>query len=141
MADFAKINDNPTRQMDGYGSGQFNASRDGGKRHHQGLDVVSRPGEPVKSPIDGDVIAESVPYKNDPRYRGVRIRGTGRHAGYEVKMFYLQGLFCGPVKAGDVVGYAQNLEEKYPGITNHVHMEVRQHGVLLSPLDLYKMCF
>lgn len=139
MADFARINDSPTRQLDAHGSGQFGASR--GARRHQGLDIVARAGEQVKSPIDGDVMREALPYPADPRYRGVVIRGTGKFAGYEVKMFYVEGLFCGQVKAGQVVGSAQNLGDKYPGITNHVHLEVRYKGAVVSPLEMYRMCF
>lgn len=121
-----------------YGSGQFGASRDHGKRHHSGLDVLAAAREPVFSPIDGEVIREAVPY---PPFSGLLIRGTGEYAGYEVKLFYVDGLMCGPCKAGSIVGYAENLGVKYPGIPNHVHMEVRSKGTLVPPFQTYLMCF
>ncbi len=121
-----------------YGWGQSGASRDRGRRHHQGLDVLASPGEPVFSPIDGIIFREAIPY---PPFSGLLIRGTGAYAGYEVKLFYVDGLWCGPCLAGSVIGYAEILAVKYPGIPNHVHMEVRRGGALVSPQDTYMMCF
>jgi hypothetical protein len=95
-------------------------------------------GEAIYSPIDGDVIREAIPY---PPFSGVLIRGTGDYTGYEVKLFYVDGSMCGSVKAGGIVGSAQNLSRKYPGIPNHVHMEVRLNGSLIPPFDTYQMCF
>jgi murein DD-endopeptidase MepM/ murein hydrolase activator NlpD len=121
-----------------YGSGQFGASRNQGRRHHKGLDILAAARAPVFSPIDGEIIREAIPY---PPFSGLLIRGTGEYAGYEIKLFYVDGLMCGPCKAGMIIGYAENLSIKYPGIPNHVHMEVRNGGVLVSPQETYMMCF
>lgn len=121
-----------------YGSGQFGASRDQGRRRHQGLDILAGAGQPVMCPIDGEVVREAVPY---PPFTGILIRGTGEFLGYEVKLFYVKGLRCGPCSAGEVIGFAERLAIKYPGIPNHVHMEVRYRGALLSPMDVYGVCF
>jgi murein DD-endopeptidase MepM/ murein hydrolase activator NlpD len=121
-----------------YGSGQFGADRDHGKRHHQGLDILAKAGVPVMSPVDGEIIREAFPYRP---FSGLLIRGSGDYKGYEVKLFYVNGLRCGPCKAGDIVGFADYLGVKYPGIPNHVHMEVRYQGALKSPMDTYMMCF
>ena len=121
-----------------YGSGQFGASRDKGTRKHKGLDVKAVPHEAVFSPLDGVIVRECVPYAP---FTGLLIRGTGEHSGYEVKLFYVQGLACGPVKAGELVGAAEDLSVKYPGITNHVHLEIRKNGKVVPPLDFYEMCF
>lgn len=130
-----------SRQRDSYGSGQFGSSRDGGSRSHHGLDIVARSGQAILSPIDGDVLREAQPYKHKPDVTGLVIRGTGGWAGYEVKIFYALGLFSGPVKAGQPVATAQDLNSTYPGITNHVHMEARKDGQLVDPLEAFGRCF
>jgi hypothetical protein len=127
-----------SRAVDPRGSGQFGALRDHGKRRHQGLDIKANPGEMILSPIDGDVVREAVPY---PPFTGLLIRGSGEYDGYDVKLFYVTGLACGPCMAGTPVGYAEDLNKKYPGITNHVHMEVRYKGKIVPPTDTYQMCF
>lgn len=129
-----------SRSTDRYGSGQFNAGRvRGGKRHHhQGLDIVAKAKEQILSPIDGDITREAIPYAP---FTGLVIRGTGTYLGYEVKLFYVQGYRSGPVIKGEVIGRAEDLTKKYPGITNHVHMEVRNGSGILAPFDLYQMCF
>ncbi|MEW5925887.1 MAG: peptidoglycan DD-metalloendopeptidase family protein [Gemmatimonadota bacterium] len=138
MPVFHKVTSGPVRGTDNHGSGKFGASRDGGKRSHNGLDFVALPGEKVLSPIEGLVVREARPYKTDPKYVGVVIDGTGDWKGYEVKMFYVKGIKLGRVRAGEVVGTAQDLGKKYPGITNHVHVEVRLHGLVVSPASLFE---
>ena len=129
-----------SRNTDRYGSGQFHAGRSmSGKRHsHQGLDIVATAGEQIRSPIDGVITREAIPYAP---FTGLVIKGTGAFAAYQVKLFYVQAYRCGSVRAGDVIGNAQDLSEQYPGITNHVHLEVRSFGTVLPPLEVYQMCF
>jgi hypothetical protein len=107
---------------------------------HRGLDLIAEPGEIVFSPIDGTIDREAIPYANDPRYRGVVITGTGDWQGYEVKLFYVDGLFSGPVQAGSIIGRAQDLRAKYSGITNHIHVEVRMDGRLIAPFEAFGTC-
>ncbi len=128
-----------TRRSDIHGSGQYGAGR--GSRKHQGVDVVAYPGERVFSPISGEIVRESFPYAEDLSYRGLVIRGTGDWSGYEIKIFYVEGLNCGPVVPGSPIGFAQDLSRRYPGITNHVHVEVRRNGQVMPLTDLYRMCF
>jgi murein DD-endopeptidase MepM/ murein hydrolase activator NlpD len=130
-----------SRVHDRFGSGQFGVSRDGGRRFHQGLDIVTRPNEEISSPIDGLVIREAKPYRDDPSMLGVVIRGNGAWEGYQVKIFYAKGLLSGPVSAGQTVAVAQDLALKYPGITNHVHVEVTFRGAHVSPDDIFAQCF
>jgi murein DD-endopeptidase MepM/ murein hydrolase activator NlpD len=136
---FSPVTIGPTRRTDAWGSGQYGAGR--GDRRHHGLDIVARPTEAICSPIDGTVVREAYPYANDRRFRGLVIRGTGSWDGYEVKLFYVDGHFSGQVRAGQVVGRAQDLSGRYPGITNHVHLEVRERGRELSPSELFGLCF
>ena len=84
--------------------------------------------EPHGIKEDGIILREAIPY---PPFSGLLIRGTGGYAGYEVKLFYVDGLWCGPCSAGTTIGYAENLAFKYPGIPNHVHIEVRRGGALI----------
>jgi len=69
------------------------------------------------------------------------IRGTRDWMDYEVKLFYVSGLFTGTVKQGEIVGLAQPISTKYPGMTNHVHVEARRNGEALDPLELWAGCF
>lgn len=136
---FRPITDSPSRALDSWGSGQFGAGR--GSHIHQGLDVITRPGQRILSPIDGDIVREAHPYAGDLRYRGAVIRGTGQWSGYEVKLFYVDGFRSGAVLAGEEMGKAQDISVKYPGITNHVHVEVRFQDLLLNPMEMFGMCF
>jgi murein DD-endopeptidase MepM/ murein hydrolase activator NlpD len=127
-----------SRTSDPYGSGQFAAPRDHHSRQHNGLDIAANPGDTVLSPIEGDLVREAIPYAP---FTGLLIEGTGAHAGYSVKLFYVEAYGCGRVGAGTPLGHVQDLQHTYPGITNHVHMEVRYKGKLVSPTDTYQMCF
>ena len=118
------------RGQDQYGSGSFGALRDGGKRKHEGVDYESRAGDLVMSPMAGTLTREFQVYKDDSRYRGIEIKNDkGTHV---VKIFYVtaQGKIPRVVRAGDGIGFAQNLSPKYAGITNHIHIELRVNGQL-----------
>jgi len=128
-----------SRVRDSFGSGQPGAPR--GSHLHKGIDVVTRPMQRILSPIDGDVIREAFPYPDDPAMRGILIRGVGDHAGFEVKLFYVLGLFSGRTKAGGLIGHAQDLTTKYPGITNHVHLEVFRNRLQIDPREPFAMSF
>jgi hypothetical protein len=104
------------------------------------VDFVAYPDQTILSPIDGYVVRMAAPYRNDPQFTGVVIEGTGAWAGVEVKVFYLETYQSRAVSAGEQLGTAQNLGSRYPGITNHVHMEVLFGGRLLSPDEVYEQC-
>lgn len=125
------------RRSDTWGAGRFGASR--GRRQHNGADIVARLGQEVLSPIDGRILRMSYPYASDTSLTGVMIEGVGRHIGMEVKIFYMTpmpGMVGQSVKAGEKIGLAQSLLSKYPGITNHIHLEVRQNGIVVDPQSL-----
>jgi hypothetical protein len=104
------------------------------------VDFVAHPGEEILSPIDGQIVRIAHPYSDDPTYEGLLIKGTGAWAGVDVKVFYVEGERSGPVKAGDRIGRAQSLARRYPGITNHVHLEIKERGRELSPDEAYQQC-
>src|ERR1041384_631590 len=99
------------RGRDAWGGGHFGAGRGG--RLHQGVDFVARAGDDILSPIDGNIVRMAAPYKNDFRFTGVVVEGTGPWAGVEVKVFYVQGYRSGPVNVGEKLGVAQDVAIKY----------------------------
>ena len=88
------------------------------------------------SPIAGNLVKTAIPYAPF-----CRPSGTGGYAGYRVTLFYVEARECGPVRAGEPIGHAQDLNIKYPGITNHVHVQIEYNRKLVSPIDTYWMCF
>lgn len=118
------------RKCDRYGCGTFGASRDGGSRKHNGMDVISREGQPVFAPFGGKVRTFN-PYKGYTALDGIEISGRV----YKVKLMYvLPAVNNGDiVKAGQVIGWAQSLQSKYPGIPDHIHCEVWASGRALNP--------
>ncbi|MBY0566028.1 MAG: M23 family metallopeptidase [Hyphomonadaceae bacterium] len=132
---------NPTghdlRGEDAYGAGFFGASRAAGARRHRGADYVAEPGEIVRAPISGVVERIGFAYRGDERYRYVELADavTGR----DVRVLYVGPIvqLGAVVEAGAPIGRAQDLSARYPrGITNHVHVELRQSGALTDPADL-----
>lgn len=62
---------------------------------------------------------------------------------YLIKLWYLAPTKKpgDTVKAGEVIGFAQNIGARYPGITPHVHIEVwdrTKTNVSLDPTDMFK---
>ena len=116
------------RKCDGFGCGEYGASR--GNRKHKGIDLLVNPGADIFAPISGKIRFAN-PYSNDTRFKGVEISS----ALHGVKLFYfLPSVKNGEmVKAGQRIGKAQNLGIKYPGIPNHIHLEVRVSGVSVDP--------
>jgi murein DD-endopeptidase MepM/ murein hydrolase activator NlpD len=123
------------RGEDDWGSGAFGAPR--GERTHRGIDIAAAPGEPVLSPCDGEVVREAAPYDDDPHYSGLLLHGRGDWEGCAIKLFYLTGPHEGFVQAGEVIGHAQDIAARYPGITGHIHIEVRLHGEIVDPTPLF----
>ena len=126
-------------RSDGYGNGRFGASRDQGKRQHEGIDLVVTPGESILSPITGKIVRYAYPYPDDPRYSGVHIQNDE----YLVKMFYLSPVLVKPgqqVTQGQAIGTAQKISTKYgSGMIDHVHVEVWLNGTnkAIDPAPLF----
>lgn len=133
---FGKVTEeNKIRGCDPSGCGNFGASR--GDRTHQGIDIVVKEGDVIKSPIDGEVIRYPFPYSGDINYKGILIRNKD----YEVKIFYINpNAPVGKILKGQKIGNAQNIAKKYPSspMTNHIHLEVRDNkGNLINPTNLF----
>lgn len=116
-------------RIDRAGNGMYGASR--GLRKHKGCDFLCIPGQEVYAPISGTVEREAKPYA-DKEYSGLVIQGKHMSA----KMFYLipaRDIIGKQVHRGDVVGYAQDISQNYPGevMKPHVHIEVESMNVLM----------
>lgn len=128
------------RGTDVHGSGHYGASR--GSRTHKGVDLVCVGGTIIKSPVDGVItrcrgIVYSDPDKQEWRYVEVTDKRKNKH-----RIFYVQELDIElglKVIRGDCVGVAQGVEVLYPGITPHVHYEIKGGRALyFDPLKYLK---
>lgn len=124
------------RGEDAYGSGAFGASRDGGRRRHNGLDLVAPVGAPIRAPISGIVTRVGQAYSGDAELQFIEI--TSPTTQYSARVLYV-GPSRAPgaqVAAGEIIGRAQDLGRRYAsGMTNHVHVEFTdRRGAVLDPL-------
>lgn len=127
---------NPTGQgprlHDAFGYGEFGASRDGGSRHHEGVDYTAVADQAVAAPISGFVTKIGYAYGNDTSLKFVEI--TNPAIGYVARAFYVDpGVVVGDaVRLGQTIGTVASLQSHYPGITDHVHLEVMKAGERLN---------
>ena len=135
---FGKITENNTHRgcdVGGWGCGSFGASR--GARKHNGLDIVTTPGQIIYAPISGKVTRFPFPYAGDLTYTGIEIVNDL----YKVKIFYMKASVSigSKVVQGQQIGVSQNIAAKYsPQMTNHVHIEVYdKSNKLLDPTKLF----
>ncbi|HYD43986.1 MAG TPA: M23 family metallopeptidase [Phenylobacterium sp.] len=126
--DFANPTGTAPRTWDGFGSGAYGASRDGGVRHHEGVDYVAEGGQAVKAPISGYVTRIGYAYGDDLSFRYVEI--TNPALRYQARVLYVSPEVAvgDTVRLGEAIGEAQTLQGRYPGITDHVHLEVARLG-------------
>jgi murein DD-endopeptidase MepM/ murein hydrolase activator NlpD len=126
IADLANPTNGAVRAHDLWGSGEYGAARSTGKRKriHAGADYVAYPGQLVRAPIAGEVTKIGFAYKNDRTLRFVEI--TNRETRRTVRVLYVKPSVQEgqTLAATDPIGGAQNLNMRYPGITNHVHVEL-----------------
>jgi murein DD-endopeptidase MepM/ murein hydrolase activator NlpD len=126
--DFANPTGGALRRHDGFGDGFFHAARDGGRRPHEGVDYDATPGQTVVAPIAGYVTRIGFAYPGDPHLRYVEIENP-------VLRLTARALYVDPsvregdsVRLGEPIGAAVSLQRRYPGITNHVHLEIAESG-------------
>ncbi|MCI4379591.1 hypothetical protein PGIGA_G00229940 [Pangasianodon gigas] len=85
-----------------YGCGHYGASRSGGTRKHEGLDIVCADGATVYAPFDVKLNRKAVPYKqNNAINDGIELSGQGQKLGTLLPM-----------------------QKVYPGITSHIHVQM-----------------
>lgn len=129
-------------RRDPAGEWDYSASRDGGARQHNAVDLLAEPGTPVRSPINGTV------HRINYTTSGMATILLGNDDGQEVKLLYVapvdgqgnQLLEPGTtVRAGQIIGSVEDLGEGYRDartgrMRNHVHMEVSENGQRVDPL-------
>ena len=116
-----------TRKTDSYGSGAYLAARTTGavQRQHLGLDLVCDPGAAIVAPCDGMITRIGFAYPGDLRYESIHIRPFDAPE-VDVKLLYVACDFQqgDQVTRGEKIGRSQDLGAKYPGITQHCHIEI-----------------
>ena len=136
---FMSISSLKIRGEDNFGSGAYGASR--GTRKHQGVDLVTAENQSIYSSFTGVVKRTVTPYASGVDSNvlsGIEIIGTGVYSDYVFKIFYLKpSVAVGfSVGLGTKIGNAQTLQNRYKGITNHIHIEIRRNGILINPKDV-----
>ena len=118
----------PVRGSDAHGSGAYGAPR--GDRTHNGIDLSALPGSYLLAPING-AVRVGYPYADDLSFKYVEIL----NAGTAYRFFYVRPLdnIGGWVEEGQRLGVVQNLAKRYPGITNHIHFEVKRGREYIDP--------
>ncbi|MES1202315.1 MAG: peptidoglycan DD-metalloendopeptidase family protein, partial [Pseudomonadota bacterium] len=119
IGDYANPTHGLIRGVDAYGSGQFGAVRDGGKRKHHGVDYIATPGDWVEAPIAGVVTKYGYAYRRNTDLRYIEIKNT--ETGMRARVLYIDATVAdgATISAGEIIGTAQNLADRYPGgITN-----------------------
>ncbi|MBO9707717.1 MAG: M23 family metallopeptidase [Caulobacter sp.] len=126
--DFANPTGAAPRGHDDFGDGRFGARRDGGSRSHEGVDYVGAAGQDVHAPISGYVTKIGYAYAGSSDLKFVEI--TNPALGYVARAFYVKpGVEVGDsVRLGQPIGTIESLQRRYPGIINHVHLEVMEPG-------------
>lgn len=126
--DFANPTGAAPRGHDDFGDGNFGARRDGGAREHEGVDYTATPGQDVRAPISGYVTKIGFAYAGYTDLKFVEI--TNPALGYVARAFYVDpGVEVGQtVRLGQAIGTDQSLQKHYPGITDHVHLEIMEPG-------------
>ena len=124
----------PTRVADAQGQGHYGAPR--GDRTHVGIDYACWPDSQILAASAGTVSKVGYPYDpNDEKKGHLRYVEVTSPLGYKVRYFYIHPEVAvgDMVCTGDLIGTSQDLRPIYKGITPHVHVEVKQHGMFLDP--------
>ena len=123
------------RGVDLFGSGAFHASR--GRRTHNGIDIKCMAGNKACSNVAGVVTKLGYPYGDDLSYRYIEITDDNAN---RVRFFYVEPTVVNGqiIEVDDVIGVSQDLGRRYGGITNHVHLEVKQiDGSFVDPSEYF----
>ena len=126
------------RDTDCHGSGAYLAprgERNGKPRLHIGVDPIVPHLCQVLSGCTGRVTKVGYPYSDDLSYRYVQV--TSSASGMRLRYFYLlPSVKVGDdITCGDVIGRADDITKRYPGITPHVHFEILDDsGNAVNPL-------
>jgi len=119
-------------RSDSGGDGRWLAPR--GSRQHMGVDLATKVGDQIMSPMDGKVKLTAAQTGGMP---GTKIIGTGDYEGYKAYLFYCEpnaGMIGKTVSKGDVVATQGDLSVDYPeNVGDHVHVSIRKGSEKLDP--------
>ena len=126
------------RNEDPRGNGWYGAKR--GDNKHKGVDVVTEPGQEIFSPITGKFVRYGKVYVQTDDFDLVVLKNDI----YHVKLMYVKGYSFAKgerIKAGDPIGQAQDIAAYWAhpekqDMTNHLHLEIRKHGLITDPEPL-----
>lgn len=125
----------PLRGIDRWGSGAYLAPR--GTHNHHGVDMACYPGSMILSMADGVVTKIGYPYDPRDSSKGyLRYVEVTDAEGVRARYFYVDPMVAtgDKIKRGDELGTSQSLQVLYPGITDHVHFELKDaHDYFLDP--------
>ncbi len=135
---------NPTgkcvRQRDRYGSGHFKAPDARGLR--LGTDYTAAPGQIVRAIMAGRVVEVFQPYQDGidaTELQGVVVESSGGARCAIWHLTPLPGILGKLVRASDTVGHARSLQNRHPGITDHIHVQLSSRwGERLDPATLIR---
>uniref|UniRef100_A0A671MQD5 Leukocyte cell-derived chemotaxin-2-like n=1 Tax=Sinocyclocheilus anshuiensis TaxID=1608454 RepID=A0A671MQD5_9TELE len=111
---------NSKRGCDKEGCGFYGAKRTHGS--HEGLDIVCADGATVYAPFDVKLNGKAAPYKkNNAINDGINLSGEGLC----FKLFYVKpDSYSGTLTKGQKIGTLLPMQNVYPGITSHVHVQM-----------------
>ncbi|XP_063046886.1 leukocyte cell-derived chemotaxin-2-like [Engraulis encrasicolus] len=125
---------NKVRDCDNYGCGGYGAGRrsNGNQRTHEGIDIKCKDGATVRAPFKLTLEGVSVPYRwpapspKDQINDGVKIIGAEpKFQDLCVKLFYVKpDQYSGTLEQGARIGVMLNMQDVYPGITSHIHVQM-----------------
>ena len=75
-----------------------------------------------------EIYSISYPYSDTLDYRGVKFTHQVGNASFDGRLWYfepLDSVIGKTVEAGELIGYSQSLQNRYRGITDHVHVQYR----------------
>lgn len=118
------------RSGDKWGQGHFGAPR--GDRTHNGIDYACDAESEILSPVSGMVTKIGYPYADDLSFRYVQITDS---SGADHRVFYVDpSVFLNQgVRKNFPIGLSQKLSDRYPGITEHIHYEIKVSGRYVDP--------
>ena len=125
----------PLRESDEYGSGAYLAPRNG--KVHNGVDIAFFPGTGIFSLRHGRVSKIGFPHNiHDPVKGHLRYVQITDIRGFEARYFYLNVAVSMDqiVSPNYIIGHTQTLQGIYPGITDHIHFEVKKDGQFVEPV-------
>lgn len=139
---FSKIKDT-FRGSDGFGSGAFGASRSGGTRKHNGIDLLFPAGSEILAPFTLQIKRFGKPYADKPQFNLVEFVGFGVFSIFTVKAMYINASMHNVgdiVEKGSLLGFCENIKSAYgDSMGNHLHVEIRVLGKLINPTPFIKL--